>query len=226
MSDFHGELPHAKESSEITLICGDIVPLSIQRNISESKLWLKIEFAYWARNWPCDKIFFIAGNHDFVFDGHMSYNDIMELSINSNNKLWYLQNNSIIYTDKEGKDYTIFGTPYCHIFRKWAFMLPDEELAIKYADIPENVDILLSHDAADINNLGLVPPNIWHPESLNVGNIILAEAVKLKKPKYYFCGHIHDGNHKVETIDNTLMANVSLLNDSYQISYEPLYLDI
>ena len=105
-------------------------------------------------------------------------------------------------------------------------MLPDEELVIKYADIPENVDILLSHDAADINNLGLIPPNIWHPESLNVGNTILAEAVKLKKPKYYFCGHIHDGNHKVETIDNTLMANVSLLNDSYQISYEPLYLDI
>ena len=178
-------------------------------------------------NWPSDKIFFIAGNHDFAFDGHMSYNDIMELSINSNNKLWYLQNNSVIYTDKEGKDYTIFGTPYCRIFRKWAFMLPDEELAIKYADIPENVDILLSHDAADINNLGLVPPNIWHPdESLNVGNTVLAEAVKLKKPKYYFCGHIHDGNHKVETIDNTLMANVSLLNDSYQISYEPLYLDI
>ena len=226
MSDLHGELPYAKESSEITLICGDIVPLSIQRSISESKLWLKTEFAYWARNWPSDKIFFIAGNHDFVFDGHMSYNDIMELSINSNNKLWYLQNNSVIYTDKEGKDYTIFGTPYGHIFREWAFMLPDEELAIKYADIPENVDILLSHDAADINNLGLVPPSIWHPESLNVGNTILAEAVKLKKPKYYFCGHVHDGNHKVETIDNTLMANVSLLNDSYQISYEPLYLDI
>lgn len=227
MSDLHGELPYARESSEITLICGDIIPLSIQRSISESKLWLKTEFAYWARNWPCEKIFFIAGNHDFVFDGHMSYNDIMEVSINSDNKLWYLQNNSVIYTDKEGKDYTIFGTPYCRIFRKWAFMLPDEELVIKYEDIPENVDILLSHDAADINNLGLVPPSIWHPdESLNVGNTILAEAVKLKKPKYYFCGHIHDGNHKVEIIDNTLMANVSLLNDSYQISYEPLYLDI
>ena len=36
----------------------------------------------------------------------------------------------------------------------------------------------------------------------------------------------HEGNHKVEIIDNILMANVSLLNDSYQISYEPLYLDI
>lgn len=227
MSDFHGELPDAKEASEITLICGDIVPLSIQRNISKSKSWLKTEFAYWALNWPSEKIFFIAGNHDFVFDGHMSYNDIMEIYINSDNKLWYLQNNSVIYTDMEGKDYTIFGTPYCHIFKKWAFMLPDEELAIKYTDIPEDVNILLSHDAADINNLGLVPPNMWHPyNSENAGNTVLAEAIKLKKPKYYFCGHIHEGNHQVKKINGTTMANVSLLNDSYQIAYEPLYLDI
>lgn len=63
ISDLHGELPDAKESSEITLICGDIIPLSIQRSISESKLWLKTKFAYWAMNWPCEKIFFIAGNH-------------------------------------------------------------------------------------------------------------------------------------------------------------------
>ena len=227
MSDLHGELPKATKSSEITLICGDIVPLFIQKNISKSKLWLKTEFAYWAMNWPSEKIFFIAGNHDFVFNGHMSYNDIMEVSINSDNKLWYLQNNSAIYTDKEGKDYTIFGTPYCRIFRKWAFMLPDEELAIKYAGIPENVDILLSHDAANINNLGLIPPNKrYSNEFLNAGNNVLAEAIKLKKPKYYFCGHIHEGNHKVEVIDNTLMANVSILNDSYKVTYEPLYLDI
>ena len=33
----------------------------------------------------------------------MSYADIMEVSINSDNKLWYLQNNSAIYTDKEVK---------------------------------------------------------------------------------------------------------------------------
>ncbi len=227
MSDLHGELPYAKEASEITLICGDIVPLSIQRSISESKLWLKTEFAYWALNWPSEKIFFIAGNHDFVFDGHMSYNDIMEVYINSDNKLWYLQNNSIIYTDRIGKDYTIFGTPYCHVFREWAFMLPDEELAIKYADIPKNVDILLSHDAADINNLGLVPPNQWHPyNSENAGNTVLAEFVKARKPIYYFCGHIHEGNHVVTKIDDTTMANVSILNDSYNFAYEPLYLDI
>ena len=131
--------------------------------------------------------------------------------------------------DRWGSDYIAFSPKSeQELLDTYEFTIAvNEVLAIKYADIPENVDILLSHDAADINNLGLVPPNIWHPdESLNVGNTILAEAVKLKKPKYYFCGHIHDGNHKVKIIDNTLMANVSLLNDSYQISYEPLYLNI
>ena len=33
MSDLHGELPDAHEVAEITLICGDIIPLRMQRNI-------------------------------------------------------------------------------------------------------------------------------------------------------------------------------------------------
>ena len=33
-------------------------------------------------------------------------------------------------------------------------------------------------------------------------------------------------NHQVIEVDGTTMANVSLLNDSYKMVYEPLYLDI
>lgn len=106
-------------------------------------------------------------------------------------------------------------------------MRKDENLRELYEYMPTECDIVISHDAADINNLGLVPPNMWHPyNSVNAGNKVLAEAIKEKKPKYYFCGHIHEGNHQVKKINGTTMANVSLLNDSYQIAYEPLYLDI
>ena len=37
MSDLHGELPDAHEVAEITLICGDIIPLRMQRNIPQSQ---------------------------------------------------------------------------------------------------------------------------------------------------------------------------------------------
>lgn len=228
MSDLHGELPEAHDVAELTLICGDIVPLRMQRNIPQSKKWIKTEFLYWILNWPSEKILFIGGNHDFVFDGHWNGSDTTELYFRSDGKLEYLPGDyPKHYIDNEGKEYKIFGTPYCHIFGNWAFMREDETLRELYKSIPEGCDIVISHDAADINNLGLVPPNVWHPSSsVNAGNKVLAEAIKLTKPKYYFCGHIHEGNHRVTEIDGTTMANVSLLNDQYEMVYEPLYLDI
>ena len=228
MSDLHGELPDAHDTAELTLICGDIVPLRIQRNIPQSKKWVKTEFLYWALNWPSEKILFIGGNHDFVFDGHWHGGDTTELYFQSDGKVEYMSGEfPKYYTDNEGKEHKIYGTPYCHIFGNWAFMREDETLRELYKSIPTGCDIVISHDAADINNLGLVPPNVWHPSSsVNAGNKVLAEAIKLTKPKYYFCGHIHEGNHRVTEIDGTTMANVSLLDDSYQMVYEPLYLDI
>jgi len=228
MSDLHGELPDAHDTAEITLICGDIVPLRIQRNIPQSKKWLETEFAYWALNWPSEKVYFIGGNHDFLFDGHYTNNDALQLKSKTDGKLWYLDGNMVVdHCSNDGKFYKIYGTPYCHIFGNWAFMREDENLRELYCQMPDGCDIVISHDAADINDLGLVPPNVWHPNSsVNAGNKVLAEFIKLNKPKYYFCGHIHEGNHRVTEIDGTTMANVSLLNDSYQMVYEPLYLDI
>jgi Icc-related predicted phosphoesterase len=228
MSDLHGELPEAHDTAEVTLICGDIVPLRMQRNIPQSKKWLETEFAYWALNWPSEKIYFIAGNHDFLFDGHYTNNDALQLKSKTDGKLWYLDGTlTIEHVANDGKSYTIFGTPFCKIFGNWAFMREDENLRELYEPIPGGCDIVISHDAADINNLGLIPPGVWNPtDYINAGNKILAEAIKEKKPKYYFCGHIHDGNHKVTEIDGTIMANVSLLDDHYEMAYEPLYLDI
>lgn len=228
MSDLHGELPDAHEVAEITLICGDIIPLRIQRNKPQSKKWLETEFAYWTINWPSEKIYFIGGNHDFLFDGHYTTNDALQLKSKTEGKLWYLDGTQIVeHISNDGQSYTIFGTPFCHIFGNWAFMREDENLRKLYEYMPAGCDIIISHDAADINNLGLVPPNVWHPyNSINAGNTVLAEFIKKLKPKYYFCGHIHEGNHQVTKVDGTTMANVSLLNDSYKMVYEPLYLDI
>ena len=228
MSDLHGELPEAHDTAELTLICGDIVPLRMQRNMPQCRKWLETEFLYWVLNWPSEKVLFIGGNHDFIFDGHWTSSDTIKLYQLSDGKLEYLSGESSKnYTDSNGKEHLIYGTPYCHIFGKWAFMREDETLRELYKAIPENAEIVFSHDAADINCLGMVPPNVWHPTTpVNAGNKVLAEAIKLKKPKFYFCGHIHEGNHIVTEIDGTTTANVSLLNDQYKMVYEPLYLDI
>ena len=225
-SDFHGELPDAHDVADLTLICGDIVPLRMQRNIPQSRKWLETEFMYWVKNWPSERICYVAGNHDFVFE-RMMPNDFAQLQLLSDHKLMYLNGRTSFFFHHEGKIYKIFGTPYCHEFGNWAFMYSDEELEKLYEPIPKDCDILISHDAAHINNLGLVPPNQWHPyDSVDAGNKVLEKFVRERKPKYYFCGHIHEGNHQITEIDGTTMANVSLLNDYYEMFHEPVYLDI
>lgn len=228
MSDLHGILPQAGESTDITLICGDIMPLRMQRNIPQCKKWLETEFAYWALNWPTEKIYFIAGNHDFIFDGHFTTNDALQLKTLTDGKLWYLNGNSVVeHMSNNGELFKIFGTPYCKIFGNWAFMRENDTLREMYKQMPGDCDIVISHDAADINGLGIIPPGRWNPDaSVNAGNIILADAIKEKKPRYYFCGHIHEGNHTVTDCNGTICANVSILNDSYKETYSPLYLEI
>ena len=103
-----------------------------------------------------EKVYFIGGNHDFIFDGHFSKTDALILNRIANGKLCYLDGfTTIDHLSNDGFIYHIFGTPYCHIFGNWAFMREDDMLKKLYNHIPTECDILFSHDAADMNGLGL-----------------------------------------------------------------------
>lgn len=226
ISDLHGNLIDNIESCELVLICGDISPLDIQRNIPEMKYWLGTKFAEWINSLSSEKVIFIAGNHDFCLSSIIDKDIRNVITAPTNGKAIYLENSYIDYLSDNGKIYRVYGTPACHIFGNWAFMYSDEKLKELYQNIPGNCDILISHDAPKLNNCGLVPSNIWHSTPVDAGNEVLASAILDKKPKYAFCGHIHEGNHQLTDIEATKIANVSILDDAYDISYEPLYLDI
>lgn len=65
ISDMHGLLPEI-EPCELLLICGDIVPLRMQRNIPQSKKWFSNEFADWINSLPCEQVYIVGGNHEFT----------------------------------------------------------------------------------------------------------------------------------------------------------------
>ena len=75
ISDLHGNLPiypskywEGIEECELLLICGDILPLSIQSNMPRSRDWLIEDFKPWAASLPVEQVYFIAGHHDFWFE--------------------------------------------------------------------------------------------------------------------------------------------------------------
>lgn len=65
MSDLHGQFPNINNIKDIdcVFICGDIVPLDIQRKINKSDEWFKNIFIPWCQAIDCKQIYLIGGNH-------------------------------------------------------------------------------------------------------------------------------------------------------------------
>ena len=210
-SDLHGQLPIITEPFDLLLICGDICPLKDQYYAAQDG-WVKYQLPYWINDLPYkdefSKVILIFGNHDF-FGERATKDDFLEVEKNCNGRLKILRHEPYNYYGVE-----IFGTPYCSLFGNWAFMVNDDTLEKKFSQIPEGIDILISHDSPTTNKLGAILEGRWKNE--DTGNKILAKHIERIKPKVFLSGHMHSGNHKFEKINDTWMANVSRVNERYE----------
>ena len=223
ISDLHGNLSFDVKKSDILCICGDIIPLDVQRNYQGSKDWLKNRFIPWCERKEVTSVYLIGGNHDFFICKHQDeLNDML-----SSTKIQYLQDTSAVYIDEDGNEYNIYGSPWCHKFGHWAFMdYSDEELEAIFKTMPNGIDIMLTHDApygcSDVC-LQQIWPN--HKRDEHIGSKGLASAIIDKKPKLLLHGHLHSANHDVEKLGDTKVYNVSMLDETYSLKYQPLYMD-
>lgn len=218
ISDLHGYLPEI-EKCDMLIIAGDISPILIQGNISAMTEWLFGEFMEWINKLPCDDVVLVPGNHDFWFERNKKGPRITSLIVETKAKLSCLFNTSKTFYDENANKITIFGTPYCSIYGNWPFMREDSVLEQKFSQIPEDIDILVSHDPP----FGICDIDICHdaPYKGHIGNKPLSIALMRVKPKYVICGHIHTGEHFPITIYGTTYVNVSLLDEKLNLKYNP-----
>lgn len=120
-----------------------------------------------------------------------------------------------------------YGVPWVPVINgQWAFEADSRTLSRKFADIPKNVDILISHS----------PPNLpgyfgdvsleYGKDSRKFGSVELSDALFDKKPRYVVCGHIHSGSHEPFKLWNTVVVNVSRVDESYCVRYSPFTFEI
>lgn len=224
ISDNHGYLPEYPNEwwgdlaeCELLLICGDIMPLSIQFDMPASKEWLVEKFKPWAANLPVEQVYFIAGNHCAFAERN---DKVMHEIFSKHDKVTYLKNEYVDYlSTQDSKVYRIFGTPYCHIFGNWPFMRDEETLTRKFSEIPGNVDVLMTHDApygtSDICFQGFAA------DGQHKGCPELRDAIIDKKPKWNIKGHLHSTNREIEILGETKVLSCSILDESYSLIYEP-----
>lgn len=222
MSDLHGFLPKIDEGFDLMLIPGDVCPVWNHRR-SYQWMWLMNDFAEWVNrlnfNNEFSRVVMCAGNHDICLEG-ITKKKIHELEDATHGRLKYLDDEEYDFTlDEDGTANTckIYASPICKVFGGWSFMR--NNLSKYYEKIPEGLDILITHDAPDINGLGVINDGPY--KGTNAGNTVLAKYVKERAPKYAFCGHIHSGNHDFTRYGDTWMANVSIMDENYTPSSEP-----
>jgi Icc-related predicted phosphoesterase len=221
LSDLHGHLPKI-EPCELVLLAGDIVPLNIQFDNAAATLWFLDTFTKWINSLPCEDVIMVAGNHDKLLEQASFIAHALERATHF--KLAYLSGTTYEY--ETYKCYKIYGSPFCHKFGNWSFMQSEEWLKGYYDNIPEDTDIILTHDTPMLGDLDLLPPSQWNPKAVHAGGKALADAICRVKPRYVFCGHLHTCKDKYLKLDNTEIYNVSILDNNYKEIYKPLYLDI
>ena len=223
ISDIHGQFDDLSiKNSDVLFICGDIVPLKMQRNIPQSFSWFKKEFIPWCIKQPVSQIYMVAGNHDFALE--KLEQEIKESLIGTNITILY--NEQAEYLDENGKVWSIWGSPLCHIFGNWAFMYSDDYEKEKFSLMPKEFDFLITHDAAYCRSDQCLGFMDLYERDLHRGNIALKEVLEEKNPKYHFFGHLHTCNHDIVNYQGTKTACVSLLDEHYQKIFEPLYLEV
>ncbi len=219
-SDIHGQLDFNIDPCDIVMICGDIIPLHIQSYTSPSKVWFKERFIPWCNSLPCEKVLFVAGNHDFFL---MRHPHRMRELLDGQDKITYLECETYEY-----KGVTIYGTPLCKPFGRWAFMPSYEEQDAKYTRHLEaigKIDIVMSHDAPYGASDILLQKTCPWADGSHIGNESLLRFIENAKPKLNLHGHLHTTNHEKEMINDTEVYNVSLLDEDYIMAFKPLYID-
>lgn len=233
ISDTHGNLPEIPQG-DVLCIAGDISPLKYQRNLPSMVPWLAKRFATWADKLPVEKVVLVAGNHDFVFQ-NLEYKDAAIAAVTSLGKVVYLENSTYEHNGK-----LFYGSPWVIGPAGWAFYDGTKQLKMIEETMPEGVDIAIFHQPLEYGGNGRVlqvpswmigqtfdssflTDDHLHP---SYGSTALDNIVEKKAPKLVVTGHVHSGNHEIVSLNDTMVANVSLLDEDYKLKYRPFELNI
>lgn len=201
----HKQLNDDLPGGDLIIHGGDVSSMGYQHEIREFCSWYNKVVSY-------EHKIFISGNHDFGFQREPE--KIKEI-LSFYDKITYLQDSFVIVNGVK-----IWGSPWQPWFCDWAFNLPrnGEELKAKWNMIPEDTDILITH-GPPYGFLDVVENRTDH-----LGCELLADRIKVIKPKIHIFGHIHSGRYIFEQ-NNTLFINASVLNERYTYNYKPITID-
>jgi Icc-related predicted phosphoesterase len=230
-SDLHGHYPKL-EGGDLLIVAGDLTA----RDTPEEHCNV---FCKWVESQPYKKIIVIAGNHDTL----LQKDECLSIGDYDGIKTDYLCDSGTefhYFDDRFPKEDTgflpsgdrtlkIWGSPWTLWFKGinpncTAFTLKtEEELADKWALIPDDIDILVTHS----------PPNGILDVVRRKGRDELTGSISLRnhvmgriKPRIHCFGHIHEWGGQVVDTSATKFVNASHVNEKYQPINKPIRIEL
>lgn len=165
----------------------------------------------------CKEIVAIAGNHDWIGQTNPSWTK--EAFTNA------------IYLDEEPYEvfgFKVFGSAWTPFFNNWAFNAQrGKEIERHWAKIPNDIQILVTHGPP----YGILDVNIEEPYHKHLGPDHLGceelrkRVDKLKDLRLSVFGHIHS-SHNLEEYNGVKFVNASVLDESYDVVYKPIVIEL
>ncbi len=209
ISDLHGQLPDLTRfagKADALLIAGDICGPS---DVLQQARFLDLAFRPWLAKLATVGIpsFVVAGNHDWIFQNapHL---------VPQGMPWTYLQDQGVVFNNS-----LIWGSPWQKPFMNWAFNMPEERLADRWARIPHDADILLMHGPP--HGIGDLSGYGWK----HTGSESLTKRIEEIKPKLVVYGHIHRA-YGIYNIGETVCINASHLDEDYNGVNPPILINI
>lgn len=210
ISDSHGMLPNYLKFEGVNFIlhAGDVGP-DRWKGSNVILPWYDDEFYPWAEA-VGKPIYMTWGNHDFIGErlplGRFAFPDNVHILVDEQVEI-------------EGKK--VWFSPWSNLFGGWAWMRTEEGLAERYAKIPQDTQVIVSHGPP----YGLGDKIFWDGHEQQVGSKSLRDRLlELPNLELVVTGHIHEARGLSE-FGKVQVRNVSLVDTQYRPVYDPIIVE-
>lgn len=202
ISDTHGEHDSlGKLSGDVLIHCGDI-GIGSKPTIDQV---LHLDHWFGAQDFKLKMC--IGGNHDFALQSSAQRNS----SLFKNAE--YLEDRAVAFGGL-----LFYGAPWTPELKDWAYYLNDTELRARWAKIPDETDVLITHTPP----FGVLDKN---SSGRSCGCITLRERVMQVQPRLHCFGHIHaSAGTAVE--QGTIFVNAAVVGRTYKIARPPIEINL
>jgi hypothetical protein len=227
ISDQHGYLPEIPPC-DLLIIAGDVCPdrfgpFVAMHNPDQQKSWFNRSVRSWLARSPATHKVLTWGNHDWCGQTCSFRHDSPAEARTTELQILVDEGTRVPAGSAGEATVSVWATPWSNQFMNWAFMKPAPDLETIYAEIPEGIDILTSHQPP--YGYGDRYDDVGSGKLEYLGSRELLATIERVRPKLVICGHIHDGYGRFEHAGIPIY-NVSVVDEQYQFVHPPTVIDL